>query len=114
MQHIRKPRQSFHRLWDKLNSPLPDPVLNIPWGHNVILIEKVKNPRERVWYARQTIGHGWSRAILHHQIESDLYLRQGKAITNFTDTLPAPQSDLALQTFKDPYIFSFGKVPAGF
>lgn len=51
--------------------------------------------------------HGWSRAVLHHQIESDLYLRQGKAITNFTKTLPSPQSDLALQTLKDPYIFSF-------
>ena len=53
------------------------------------------------------VEHGWSRAVLHHQIESDLYLRQGKAITNFTKTLPPPQSDLALQTLKDPYIFSF-------
>lgn len=89
------------------DSPLPEPVLHIPWGHNVILIEKVKEQKERVWYARQAIEHGWSRAILHHQIESDLYTRQGKAITNFSDTLPAPQSDLALQTLKDPYIFSF-------
>ncbi len=54
-----------HRLWDKLKSPLPEPVLHIPWGHNVILIEKVKESAERVWYARQTIEHGWSRAILH-------------------------------------------------
>jgi predicted nuclease of restriction endonuclease-like (RecB) superfamily len=88
-------------------SPLPEPVLHIPWGHNVILIEKVKEPAQRLWYAGQTIEHGWSRAILHHQIESNLYLRQGKAISNFPDTLPAHQSDLAKQTFKDPYIFNF-------
>ncbi len=88
-------------------SQLPEPILRIPWGHNVILIEKVKEPAERVWYARQAIEHGWSRAVLHHQIESDLSARQGKAITNFSDTLPAPQSDIAMQTFKDPYIFSF-------
>ena len=55
----------------------------------------------------EAIEHGWSRAVLHHQIESDLSARQGKAITNFSDTLPAPQSDIAMQTFKDPYIFSF-------
>jgi len=88
-------------------SPLPEPVLHIPWGHNVILIEKVKNPAQRLWYASQVIEHGWSRAMLHHQIESALYTRQGKAITNFSDTLPVPQSDLARQTLKDPYIFGF-------
>jgi predicted nuclease of restriction endonuclease-like (RecB) superfamily len=74
------------------DSPLPEPVLHIPWGHNVILIEKIKDPAQRLWYAREVIGHGWSRAILHHQIESDLYTRQGKAITNFPDTLPALRS----------------------
>ncbi|MCK9631032.1 MAG: PDDEXK nuclease domain-containing protein [Methanoregula sp.] len=87
--------------------PLPEAILHIPWGHNVILIEKVKDPVRRIWYARMAVGHSWSRAILQHQIDSDLYSRQGKALTNFPDTLPAPQSDLALQTFKDPYIFSF-------
>lgn len=88
-------------------SSLPEPLPDIPWGHNVILFEKVKQSAERIWYAQQVAEHGWSRAVLHHQIESDLYLRQGKAITNFTKTLPSPQSDLALQTLKDPYIFSF-------
>jgi predicted nuclease of restriction endonuclease-like (RecB) superfamily len=86
---------------------LPEPLLHIPWGHNIILFEKVKNADERVWYASQAIEHGWSRAFLHHQIDSDLYMRQGKAITNFTKTLPASRSDLARQTFKDPYIFGF-------
>lgn len=79
----------------------------IPWFHNCTLLDKVKDPIEREWYIRQTIQHGWSRNILVHQIESGLYKRQGKAITNFERTLPAPQSELAQQILKDPYIFDF-------
>ena len=79
----------------------------IPWFHNVVLIEKVKDPAARLWYARKTVEHGWSRAVLVHQIEGGLYERQGKAVTNFAMTLPSPQSDLAQQTLKDPYIFDF-------
>ena len=82
-------------------------VAQIPWGHNIILIQKVKNHSERLWYATQAIDHGWSRTMLLNWIESDLYSRQGKAITNFKKTLPKPQSDLAEQTLKDPYNFSF-------
>lgn len=79
----------------------------IPWFHNVILIEKLKDPATRLWYAQKTIEHGWSRAVLVHQIESGLHERQGKAINNFRQTLPPPQSDLAQQALKDPYIFDF-------
>lgn len=86
---------------------LPQAVAEIPWGHNVTLLEKVKNTNERLWYAEQTIENGWSRNVLIHQIESGLYKRQGKAITNFPKTLPAPQSDLAIQLMKDPYTFDF-------
>ena len=86
---------------------LPQPVAEIPWGHNVWLLEKVKDPAERLWYARQALLHGWSRAALVHQIETDLYHRQGKAVTNFEITLLPPQSDLAQQTLKDPYVFDF-------
>lgn len=86
---------------------LPRPVAEIPWGHNVTLIQKLKDPLQRVWYARQTIENGWSRAVLVHQIESDLFGRQGKALTNFERTLPAPQSDLARELVKDPYNFDF-------
>ncbi len=64
-------------------------------------------PEERLWYARQTIEHGWSRNVLVHQIESDLYACQGKAITNFERALPPPQSDLARQLLKSPYNFEF-------
>jgi predicted nuclease of restriction endonuclease-like (RecB) superfamily len=86
---------------------LPQAAAEIPWFHNVILIEKIKDPLQRLWYAQQTLQHGWSRTILELQIESNLYSRQGKAITNFAATLPPPQSDLAQQTLKDPYLFDF-------
>ncbi len=79
----------------------------IPWFHNVVLLEKIKDSAERLWYVQQTIEHGWSRNVLMHQIESNLCQRQGKAITNFQRTLPAPQSDLARSLLKDPYVFDF-------
>jgi predicted nuclease of restriction endonuclease-like (RecB) superfamily len=79
----------------------------IPWFHNCVLLDKVKEPVEREWYLRQTIQHGWSRNVLVHQVESGLYRRQGKALTNFDRTLPAPQSDLARSLLKDPYAFDF-------
>jgi len=82
-------------------------VAQIPWGHNVRILDQVRDPQEREWYIRQTIQHGWSRAVLELQIESNLYRRQGKATTNFERTLPAPQSDLAQQLLKDPYNFDF-------
>lgn len=79
----------------------------IPWGHNVILLDKVKDAVEREWYVRATIENGWSRNVLALQIQSSLYERQGKALTNFEKTLPAPQSDLARNLLKDPYNFDF-------
>jgi predicted nuclease of restriction endonuclease-like (RecB) superfamily len=82
-------------------------VAKLPWGHNVRLLEAVKDPVQRKWYAQQTIEHGWSRNVLVHQIESDLFQRQGKALTNFSRTLPAEQSELAQQLIKDPYNFEF-------
>ena len=82
-------------------------VAQIPWGHNVRIMEYVKAPQEREWYIRQAIEHGWSRNVMVHQIETNLYHRKGQAITNFDLTLPAPQSELAKQTLKDPYIFDF-------
>ncbi|OHE77673.1 MAG: hypothetical protein A3F67_11860 [Verrucomicrobia bacterium RIFCSPHIGHO2_12_FULL_41_10] len=83
------------------------PIFSIPWGHNVLLIQKIKDTAERLWYASKTIKHGWSRSMLTVWIENDLYRREGKAITNFKAALPAPQSDLAQQSLKDPYIFDF-------
>ena len=80
-------------------------VGQIPWGHNILIITKIKNITEALFYANETVKNAWSRAVLTMQIETDLFSRQGKAITNFNHTLPKPQSDLARQTLKDPYIF---------
>lgn len=88
---------------------LKTPLAQIPWFHHCILMDKIKNLDERLWYINATIENGWSRNILSMQIESDLYMRQvtAKKITNFKTTLPSPQSDFAEQILKDPYIFDF-------
>jgi len=82
-------------------------VRELPWGHNVGLMQKVKTPDERLWYAHMARKHGWSRAVLTMQIETGLHKRQGKAVSNFKHTLPPGDSDLAAQTLKDPYNFDF-------
>lgn len=79
----------------------------IPWGHHVWLIEKVKDLTARRWYMEQTLANGWSRNVLTLMIESDAHRRAGKALSNFEQQLPSPQSDLVQQTLKDPYIFDF-------
>lgn len=87
---------------------LPTSILwSIPWYHHVVLMEKVKDLPARIWYMQQTLANGWSRNVLLTMIQSGAHARQGKAVTNFDQLLPAPQSDLARQTLKDPYIFDF-------
>ena len=82
-------------------------VGRLPWGQNIELLSKLKDPQVRLWYAQAAIEHGWSRPVLAHQIESRLHARQGGAVTNFDRALPPPQSDLAHQVLKDPYQFDF-------
>ncbi|KAB2836805.1 MAG: DUF1016 domain-containing protein [Candidatus Brocadia sp.] len=82
-------------------------VSQIPWGHNILLMERVKDLSSRFWYMEQTIQNGWSRDTLGLMIKSGAHLRQGKAVSNFSLTLPDPQSDLVQQSLKDPYIFDF-------
>jgi predicted nuclease of restriction endonuclease-like (RecB) superfamily len=82
-------------------------VALIPWGHNILIFSKSNNITEAHFYIQKTIENGWSRDILSLQIKSDLYNRQGKAITNFKLTLPDNSSDLAHQILKDPYNFDF-------
>lgn len=79
----------------------------LPWFHLVTILEKVKAHEERIFYIHQTIAQGWSRPILSHQIETNLFTRQGKAVSNFKDKLPSHQYELTQQTLKDPYIFDF-------
>lgn len=98
--------RAFAEAWPDLEF-VQQVVALLPWGHNVRLLDAVKSTPERTWYARQAIENGWSRNVLVHQIESGLFTRQGGALTNFTRTLPAPQSELAQQILKDPYSFDF-------
>ena len=75
----------------------------VPWGHHVKIMQKIKNINQAIFYINKTIENNWSRAVLEYQIETNLYNRQGKAVTNFNLTLPALQSDLANEIMKDPY-----------
>ncbi|TVS09387.1 MAG: DUF1016 domain-containing protein [Planctomycetaceae bacterium] len=82
-------------------------VAQIPWAHNVLLMQRVKDLSVRAWYMQQTLANGWSRNVLAMMIDADAHRRQGQAVSNFEQLLPSPQSDLAQQTLKDPYIFDF-------
>jgi predicted nuclease of restriction endonuclease-like (RecB) superfamily len=82
-------------------------VGQIPWGQNILIMNKAKDKEEALFYLNKTLINNWSRAVLTHQIESDLYDRQGKAITNFETTLITANSELAVETLKDPYKFDF-------
>ena len=99
--------RAFHAAYPDAATFVTQPVSQIPWGHNIALFQKLKDREQRLWYASQTLEHGWSRAILEMQIESRLYERQGKATTNFARSLPPLQSDLAQSLLKDPYNFDF-------
>ena len=82
-------------------------LASTPWGHHVLILKKVKDLNQALFYINKTIENNWSRSVLEYQIESNLYGRQGKAVTNFNLTLPEPQSDLANEMMKDPYNFDF-------
>ena len=84
-----------------------EPLAQLTWYHNIALLEKITSSSERLWYAHQAIKNSWSRNVLVHQIELKLCARQRKITSNFEATLPVPQSDLARQVLKDPYIFDF-------
>lgn len=94
--HKWEPGEIVHQLVDKL-----------PWRHHCVLLDKLKTREDRLWYLRKAIEHNWSRNILVMQIESRLHTRSGQAVTNFAQTLPAPASDLARESIKDPYRFDF-------
>lgn len=82
-------------------------VGRLPWGHNLVLLSKLKESGQRIAYAERAVQHGWSRTMLEIHIETRLLEREGQAVTNFAACLPAPGTDLARQTLKDPYLFDF-------
>lgn len=100
-------QQPVDQLPDSEKTAIIQEITTIPWGHNITIIAKCKTTPEALFYIENTLSRNWSRAVLTHQIESGLWEREGKAVTNFNTTLPAPQSDLAHQTLKDPYVFDF-------
>lgn len=83
------------------------PLAQISWYHNITLLQKCSDEEHRLWYAQQAVEHGWSRNVMVAQIEMGLYERKGKAITNFAAKLPKPESEMAQQVLKDPYILDF-------
>ncbi len=103
--------KAFYTAYEKVAQPVRQldelPFLSIPWGHNIILLQKLKDTELRLWYAHKTIENGWSRNALERWISTGLHKRQGKAITNFKHTLSQPHSDLAEQSLKNPYSFDF-------
>lgn len=90
------------------------PVDQLPWGHNILIFTKCDSVAKARFYIEQTLEQGWSRDVLALQLKSNLFARAGKAVTNFSRTLPLPQSDLAQQTLKDPYTFDFMAMTAPF
>lgn len=93
--------------WAGSESQLSALLKEIPWGHNILIFTKCSSVAEAGFYINQTLEQGWSRDVLALQLKSNRYARTGKAVTNFSCTLPLPQSDLAQQTLKDPYTFDF-------
>lgn len=91
----------------KLEQAYLQKLTQIPWSHNLVIASKCESREEALYYVGQTIEFGWSRAVLTHQIEGGLWQREGRAVANFERTLPLPQSELAQQTLKDPYVFDF-------
>lgn len=98
--------RSFATAWPDQKF-VQETLAQITWYHNIALLEKVADPQTRLWYARMARENGWSRNVLAIQIETSAHKRHGKAITNFTLTLPPADSDMATQVFKDPYLFDF-------
>ena len=92
----------------QLADQLEKDIFSIPWGHHMLLIDKfLTEPQKALFYVQQVIENGWSRNVLHNYIDSSLYERQGKALSNFTRTLPDVGSDLAQEITRDPYNFAF-------
>lgn len=97
--------RKFAAVWPE--AFVQQPAAQIPWGHHLVLLDKLATPEERHWYARNTLAYGWSRNVLTMEIETRRSERSGRAITNFDRALPKPESDLARESLKDPYRLDF-------
>ena len=101
-------KNGSHEIGQQVADQLENDIFLTPWGHHMLLIDKFfKEPQKALFYVHQTVKNGWSRNVLHNFIDSSLYERQGKALSNFKSTLPNVDSDLAQEITKDPYNFAF-------
>jgi predicted nuclease of restriction endonuclease-like (RecB) superfamily len=98
--------RAFAKAWPKLEI-VQEALAQLPWYHQIALLEKLNTEAERLWYASKAYEYGWSHNILKLQIDACAHLRHGKALNNFSVTLPSTESDMAVQAFKDPYLFDF-------
>ncbi len=98
--------RAFAEAWPD-SSILQQLVAKLPWGHNLRVLDRIKDRATREWYLRSALEHGWSQNVLVHMISGQLHEREGKALTNFERTLPPPGSDMAEQILRDPYSFDF-------
>lgn len=98
--------RAFAQAWPEA-AIVQQAVGQLPWGHNLVLLSKLKSRSQRLQYAQRAVEHGWSRSILEMQIETRQIEREGQALTNFSARLPAADTDLARQSLKDPYLFDF-------
>ncbi len=105
LHHMRRFADAWPR--DSADAIVQQPVRQLPWGHNIALLTKLKDRDTRLWYAAEAIQHSWSRKVLEAQIATDLRGRRGNALTSFEHSLPAPESELVRDTIKDPYNFEF-------
>lgn len=103
--------RDFAQAWPN-HAIVQQAAAKLPWGHNMALLDANLSLPERDWYVGAAIEHGWSRAVMLHQVDGRLYHRQGRGATNFARTLPAPNSELAQQIIKDPYNFEFLDIAA--
>ncbi len=99
--------RAFYLAYPRQDVIVAQAVRQLPWGHNIVLVEKIADEAERLWYAQKTTEQGWGRETLAAQIKADVFHRQGKAVTNFKTVLPLAQSGLAQEALKDPYVFDF-------
>jgi predicted nuclease of restriction endonuclease-like (RecB) superfamily len=97
----------FYRFYQNAGSIVEQLVQQLPWGHNILIFRKSKSLEDAIFYIKATIQNNWSRSVLDIQLDTKLHERQGKAITNFDNTLSVPQAALAQETLKNPYIFDF-------
>ena len=111
MKNFFRLYQDYSEITPQVGEQFEKDIFSLPWGHHKLLIDKfLQMPQKALFYVRQTVANGWSRNVLHNFIDSSLYERQGKALSNFNRTLPDVDSDLVQEITKDPYNFAFAGI----